>query len=246
MKYPLLFLLAACGPGIETPSLDAAATRNDAPPSPRDAAPDSAATAYRHTIAIDGTNDFVAAETFATTSSPSYRAMISWDDDNVYLGYSGPDLDPTVAAASTKWLFAYIDVDPGTATGATASQTYNTQSATLPAGFGAEYHVRRKSDGTLTSLEAYASGAWSTSMTTPTVAQTAAFVELAIPRAALGAPGKIAVTTWMINEGNLVESTYAGLYAGNFVDGYDANATKAIAIDFTASRAPNDPANAAP
>ncbi len=247
----LLVLLAACTGSSATPHLDAT-------PQPGDAhraidaiaidAPLDAAGPYRHTIAIDGTDDFVPAEIFATTSSPSFSARITWDATNLYLGYSGPDLDPSTANASTKWVFAYLDVDPGAATGAATSLTYNTQSATFPQGFGAEYYLRYKCDATFSSLEMYDGATWTTAATAPLAAHGGQYMEMSIPRAALGDPSTLGIVTWMINEGANIESSYAGLYADNFTDGYaiSLRLTKYLKADFSATRVPNDPANAAP
>jgi hypothetical protein len=171
--------------------------------------------------------------------------MVSWDATNLYVGYSGPDLDPNVGGAGTKWLFVYLDVDPGTSTGAVDSQQYNTQSAALPIGFGAEHYLRHKVDGSVNSLETYDGANWSTS-TSPVTGQGAAFFEMSIPRAALGSPETLGVSAWMINEQNLAESTFAGIYADNFTDAYDVAVTKYLKVDFAASSVPNDPANAEP
>ncbi len=240
MKWSPLVLLAACAGAGNNPKLDGStAAGSDAAVVLIDAAPD-ATTAYRHTIVIDGSDDFVASEQFTTTSSPTYATKISWDDDQVYFGFHGDDF---VTGSATKWVFAYLDTAPG---GATASQTYNTQSATLPTGFGAEYYLRHKTDNTLTSLQMWNGSAWVATTTTPTGVQSSGYFEMAIPRAAIGSPATLGIATWMINEGSTVESTYAGLYTGNFIDGYDANISKYLEVDFAAARVPNDPANRLP
>ena len=53
------------------------------------------------------------------------------------------------------------------------------------------------------------------------------FVEIRIPFSALGAtaPAKLGVVTFMLNEVSGGESTWAGLWAGSFTDGYFAVAT---------------------
>ena len=253
IRGALVVALAACGSSPSTPHLDSGhgavdAHLVDAAPHADATGPDGAPGPYRHAIAIDGTDDFVPAEVFATTSSPSYGARIAWDDTNLYLGYAGPDLDPTAANASTKWVFAYLDVDPGAGTGAATSLTYNTQHATFPTGFGAEYYLRWKCDATLASLERFDGTTWAPATTAPTSAHGTQYMEMAIARAAIGNPTKLGVVTWMINEQNLAESSYAGIYAGNFTDGYAANLAlaKYLRIDFASAAVPNDPANAAP
>lgn len=212
-------------------------------------APADAAGPYRRTITIDGVDDFVAAEQFPTTST-GYAARVTWDAQHVYVGYRGPDLDPAALDAQHKWLFVYVDVDPGaTPTGATQGQTYNTQTATFPAGFGAEYYARWKCDTTLATIERHAGGGtWTTSPTAPITGHAGNFVELAIPRSVLGASTQLGIVAFMINEKPQFEGSFAGLFAGNFTDGYAATLplTKFLRADLTAARAPNDPANVAP
>ncbi len=248
--WPLV-LVTACSTA-SSPKLDSGASADAAPDATDaptiDALPD-ALVPYRHTVAIDGVDDFTVGEQFPTTSA-SYGARVTWDDQNIYVGYMGADLNPLAADAGTKWLFVYIDTDPQatTATGATQSQTYNTQHATFPTGFGAEYYARRKCDGSLGSIEHYGGGVtWTTAATLP-MAQAGTFVELAIPRSVIGTSTSLGLVAYMVNEKQNAEGNYAGLYTGTFVDGYAANLaiTKYLRIDLTATRAPNDAANQAP
>jgi hypothetical protein len=193
---------------------------------------------HRHTIALDGIDDFTGDETFGTTST-TFTARITWDDANLYVGYSGPDLSTTVAQADTKWLFVYLDTIAG---GETQSEMYNTQRVTFPSGFAADDYARYKVDGTLTSLQHVATGVWSTVAPAPATAQSGTFVELAIPLSSIGSPSSVGIVTWMINEKMLAEGTFAGLYADNFGDGYAANLalTRYVVADFSSPRAPND------
>jgi hypothetical protein len=212
----------------------------DAPTAPR-------RDAHSHTIAIDGSDDFSGSEIFATTTA-AFSARVTWDATHVFVGYAGPDLDPAAANTRTKWVFAYVDLDPGGSTGATASHVYNTQRAVFPAGFGAELYARWKCDGTFTSIEQLQKDGRYATIATPEAAQAGTFVELAIPRALLGTAQSIGIVTWMINEKPGVEGSFAGLYAGNFTDGYsDAlPLSKYLLVDFTSDRVPIDPANQAP
>jgi hypothetical protein len=248
----LALLLAACGGAGNSPTLDGTSTNPADGTQPRGDGPQvadgpSGGSAYRHTIAIDGTNDFTAGETFQTTTSPTFTAYVTWDNDNVYLGYSGPDLATDVADASTKWLFAYIDVDPGSSTGAATSVLYNTQQATFPMGFGAEYYLRFKSDGTFKELDKYDGTTWNAMSSSPDSANSGTYTEAAFPRSLL--PGETAgIVTFMINEEDNFESTYAGLYAGDFTDGYGSDVVLAhyLKADFTSPGEPDDGANRAP
>ncbi len=258
MRYPIAFVLfvAACGGDNNNPKLDGHAPTDSRPiDAHRDGTTlvdgsGGGGSAVSHTIAIDGTDDFTAGETFATTSSPTFSAYVTWDAVNIYIGYAGPDLATTTSDAGTKWLFAYVDVDPGAATGATVSQRYNTQQITMPAGFGAEHYFRFKSDGTLRSQENYNGSDWASDATTPTSANAGMYTEAAIPRA-LFAGNTAGLVTYMINEQDGAESTFAGLYNDNFVDGYsDRTAPKALLhylrIDFTSHLDPDSGANEEP
>jgi len=246
VKLAAFVVLAACGPVpshlIDAPPSIDSARAIDA--RPIDAAPALEVGPYRHAIAIDGVDDFTSEETFATTSSAAgYAARVAWDATNLYVGYSGADI---ASGSTTKWVFAYVDLDPGGATGATTSAVYNTQHATFPTGFGAELYARWKTTATFSSIETYDGNAWSTSATPLAAAQQSTFVELAIPRSLLGGATSIGVATFMINEASGVEASYAGLYAGNFTDGYMPTLAKYLRVDFAASRTPNDPLNVAP
>ncbi len=220
-----------------SPPVDASATSDAAV-----GVPDAALAAYRHTIVVDGVDDFAAGEALATTSDPGYTARLTWDDTNLYVGYRGPDLSPTAPDAGSKWLFVYIDTDPGAGTGTGQSLTYNTQRATFPTGFGAELYARWKCSGAFASIEAWQGTGWATSATALVTGQAADFVELAIPRSLFAGAPVVGVTAWMINEKPGVESSYAGLYAGNFADGYAANLvlTRYLAADFAGTAPPAD------
>lgn len=237
----VLLALAACGPDGGTQ------THPDARPIPDGSSmrPDmSSQQPYRHAVALDGLDDFAVGEQFTTTST-SFAARITWDDKNIYVGYSGPDLAPTTTDAAQKWLFVYLDTTAG---GEAQSELYNTQRATFPAAFAAEYYVSYKCDGSLTRLRRFNGGSWADAAPAPATAQADMFLELSIPLTSIGAGTKVGIVTWMINEKPLVEGSFAGLYASNFTDGYAANLalTKYLAADFTSSRAPNDPANQQP
>lgn len=229
-----ILVAAACGTASPSAGVPDARTTADS------STPDEA-TSYRRTITLDGIDDFTADEKFLTTSD-AFAARITWDDANLYIGYGGPDLSTTVGEGNTKWLFVYLDTVPSA--GEPQSEQYNTQRATFPVDFAAEYYVRYRANGNFTTLERADAGDWMTATPAPSVAQADTFVELAIPLSSIGSPTKLGLVTWMINEKNLVEGTYAGLYADNFTDGYHATLalTAYLEIDLASSRVPNDPA----
>ena len=234
---PLLLLCAACG--------DDANVMVDARPIPDSAEIDAPSMQpHRHVITLDGNDDFAVSEAFPTTSA-SFGARITWDDANLYAGYSGPDLSTTVGDASTKWLFIYLDTITG---GEAQSEQYNTQRATFPSGFAADFYVRYKVDGTFATLERNDAGDWMTAAPAPSTAQAGTFVELAIPLTSINAGTQLGIVTWMINEKALAEGSFAGLYTDNFTDGYAVNLalTAYLHADFTSTRTPNDPANRRP
>ena len=103
---------------------------------------------YRHTISIDGMNDFNAGEVFQTTST-GYTSYITWDDDHLFLGYEGPD----VGSSQGRWLLVYLRGTAGTTTGV----PYNTQQPALP--FDARYHLAWKCDGSYRIFKEW-SGTW--------------------------------------------------------------------------------------
>lgn len=227
----MLVLVAACAGGRSSQT-----ARPDADVTPPDVLVIDGAPPYRHTITIDGTDDFTASETLPTTSA-SFTARLAWDDDNLYVGYAGPDLATNTSDAAQKWLFVYLDTTPG---GETQSELYNTQRATFPAGFGADFYARYKVSGDTTSLEQVTGGDWMTAPPAPQVGQAGTFVELAIPLAQIAAGDSLRLVTYMINEKMLAEGTYAGLFTDNFVDGYSTNMllTRAFTADFTSLFAP--------
>jgi hypothetical protein len=212
-----------------------------------DTATDAAETgaAWTHTIAIDGTNDFAAGETFVTTSGTYYTAYVTWDATYVYWAMQGADIGTTTSP--NKWLFLYIDTDPTASTGATSGVKYNTEQPVFPTGFGAEYYARWKTDDSYQTLEHYAASAWSTVATVVEHHRTGNYVEFRVKRSDLGSPSKVGLSLFMMNETSTAEAAYAGL-EGSFADGYHAtlNIAKYLYVDFAATTPPTDPSRIKP
>lgn len=234
-------------------------TREDSPGSPdaRDVAADvpvdartdvpsdtsvEAGTPWRHTISIDGANDFSAVSESIPTTSLGYTAYVTWDASNLYIGYDGLDI---ASGSTTRWVFAFLDVNPGATGGATSSPAYNTESVGFSAGFSPDFYLRWRASNDFQSLEQYSAGAWNPSSTAPQTFQMGNFVEFRIPLAALGSPTRIGITTLMLNEASLAEAAYAGLYTDNFANGYYPTipVTAYLLADLTASVTPNSAAN---
>lgn len=206
--------------------------------------PNGFGTSYRHTIAIDGTNDFLMAEErFQSTSSGTgYYGYVAWDSQYVYVGMEGADVegnDPV--KAPNTWVLLYV----GGADGTTTGQTYNTQQPTLP--FPAKWHVRWKADpaSPYTNAQVWNSGtsAWDDAMWdfTGDVFRNGTFVEIRIPRAEIGTPSTMALHASMLNETALSEGTYAAVPSTSLVggDGYDPDYTKYFEFDLDGDVVPN-------
>jgi hypothetical protein len=202
---------------------------------------------YRHTITIDGTNDFIsgaagAGEDFTTTTS-GFTAYVAWDAANLYLGYAGADM--TSPGSSTKWVLVYLDTDPAGTNGLGFGQVYNTQEPTLP--FDADYHLRWRTDDNFFGAMWVETGAWAaTTLTGLDHARAGTLVEIKIPFASIGNPATFGVVAFMINEAGGVEATYAGLYNGSFTDGYDASPADYLLLDRAVDVFPNAAANQQP
>lgn len=216
-------------------------------------APVDSGTPYRHTITIDGVNDFDAATDKLTTTTPSFDAYVSWDAAALYVGYFGVDIG--TGATANKWLLVYLDADPGAGTGATKSEVYGAQQHQLPTGFAADAYFAWKTDDSFQQFKKYSGGVWTTLATSGvTWKRTAAtsYVEMRIPFTALGVtPTKLGVVSFMLNEDSTGPWTWAGLYTGSFVDGLSATATpKAIGYyllsELGSAAAPNATANRKP
>ncbi|RMH43159.1 MAG: hypothetical protein D6689_05975, partial [Deltaproteobacteria bacterium] len=217
------------------------------PPGP-DAAPPGpdAAPPYRHTLSIDGVDDFDAAAEALPTTTATYGAYVAWDDASIYIGYRGDDI---ASGDRNRWLLVFFDTAPG---GATEGETYNTQRPGLPAGFAADYVWRWRASNDFQQLQRFDGTAWVDTGVVPATFQAGTFVETAIPRSAVGAIGSANITALMINETPLAEWAYAGLYDGNFTDGYyDAAVspipmTSFLSADFASPAPPNDPSRRRP
>jgi hypothetical protein len=183
------------------------------------------APAYRHTIRLDGSNDFFGSadrgELVPTTSGgfPGWfvLAFVTWDDDKLYLAWETSQVghvpDPMTAFT------VYVDVDPGVAAGSASAQPFGTQAANLPTGFLADYRLRWATDGTV-SLARYDGAAW---QVLPGIdiqfATGERFVELSVPLAQLGSPARMGLLGHWQTSGPTFEKTFGGWYLDSFVDG---------------------------
>lgn len=177
--------------------------------------PDAMPSAYSHTIAIDGTNDFSATDESFVTSSKGYTAYLAWDQTYLYVAVQGQDISSNDA---TRFVQLYLGT--GSA-GTTTGLSYNTQQPTLP--FSADYHLRWKADNTFTGALSWDGSAWVDTLWdfTDDVVQSGDFLEFRIPRDDIGAPTELAVHISMINETNGNEFSFAAMPGNSFTDAYD-------------------------
>lgn len=199
-----------------------------------------------HTINIDGSNDFVADETFSGTSGSTW--YFTWDDTNFYFAIDASDVN---SGDGNKWVHLYIDTDPNDpitgGNGSTSGVTYNTQQPTLA--FSSNYHFRWKADNSYTNMLDYndGTGSWTDDNTGSgnfgiQAFQSGTFVEFSIPRASLGSPNNIHVSGAMINEAGGGEFTFFAFPSINS-EGYDANHDNWYGFHLSENQSPNNPVN---
>ncbi len=182
-----------------------------------------------HTINIDGTNDFAASENISTSTS-GYVNYITWDKDNLYIGYTGDDIG--TSESDKKWIVFYFDTDPkldpassGDA-GTTAAIGFNTQNWTLP--FNADYMLQVRTDEGFNSFKKYSGSNWADS-TTAGISfydnDASNFIEIKIQLSKLGSPQQINVLGYFINETAFSETTYGIFPSSSLADGYYSSGT---------------------
>ncbi len=204
--------------------------------------------AYRRTEPIDGINGFTVNESFPTTTG-GFGAFITYDDQNIYVGYSGTDID---SGSDTIWVQVFFDVDPGSGNGATTGEVYNTLQPGMPTGFGADYYFRWLANEATIDVRQFSGGVWGASTAAPVTVKSGTFVETSIALADLGNPTRLGVTALIVKETPFAEFSFAGLYEGNFVDNYYGVDTSPIPLtkfaefDFTSANVPVSPANQRP
>lgn len=175
-----------------------------------------------HTIAMNGTNNFLSDETF-TTSTDTITAYCTWDANYLYLAYTADFLSSANdTVRGTTDMFWYIDTDPHpenplSGNGTDKAATYWTnimeqqpfwfeeQSWTLP--FYADYFVRGdyvKQDSVYGRYGPYnaSTGSWDakdldTSLANLNMNQS--YYEVAVPWDSLAYPAHIYIVGWLVS-----------------------------------------------
>lgn len=187
---------------------------------------------YRHTILIDGVNDFIIGDEQFPTSTAGYSAYLTWDDAYLYIGIDGWAIGP--AASDDTNVLIYLSGPAGSLTGI----TYNTQTPELP--FSARYHVFWRTTGTYTGALEY-TGSWTHVGWdfTGDVAKSGSYFEMRISLADIGSPLTARVHLSIINAKELSEWTYCAVPSASFTDGYDPHYSMYYDFDFSSEGAPN-------
>jgi hypothetical protein len=192
------------------------------------------APAYAHTVTVDGSlADWTADELFPTTSGVG-SGGVTWDASTLYVSFDHPDVS---TGGASHWQVAYFGSGrPGSPVGA----TLGTQTPGLP--FEAELAVRRKSDGSYDDLLIWdvAGQQWYSypNLTSQgfQVAESGTQLEIGIPRIYVSYVADVALMS--VYEGAGFESSYAGVPATAFTDGYDPDLASALSFDLSLPDAP--------
>lgn len=171
-----------------------------------------------HTIAIDGVNDFFTWETLKTTTA-GYTNYLSWDDDFLYLGYFGADVD-----ASDRVLMFYFSTNEGS--GLCYGEMLNTQAPVLP--FKADFAIRFNSDYSWDSAVS-SNDAWVWSedpfdiQSVSDLFRSGDYMEMRIAKTNFGSSDFLDYYAQMVNTTSMSEETYGAVPSDALSDGYDSN-----------------------
>ncbi len=173
---------------------------------------------YAHTITIDGVNDFTASTEEFSTSNSDYKAYITWDANNIYIGMNGS------MGSSTRRLFVYFG--DGSGIGESSGEQYDGPEPILP--FNASYCFQWslyydsvnlfKGNGTgWTEITPSFSGVWN---------RTNSFFECKIPKADIGITSRLQVhiSIKQSSSGNIIVALpFNSIDSDDFVSYYDFN-----------------------
>ena len=146
-----------------------------------------------HTIVIDGTNDFD--EDTELMASENYTLYMTWDSNNLYLGFENMDLN------NDGDLFVDIDTDQTAGSGAPTGSWGRVNYAST---YRAEYQVAIEGGGGSIQLNEYSDGSWSYPGSNGCNSYEGwsgnGFTEIGIPWASLGNPEGIALAVHVSEE----------------------------------------------
>ncbi|GAB4437869.1 MAG: hypothetical protein OHK0011_20780 [Turneriella sp.] len=154
---------------------------------------------YYHTITVDGSYDFSASDE-EFDASDTKKVQIAWDETNVYIGYTNEDFNVT-----NKALCVALQTNPPASPSSRAlpfQDYYEGSTVTVPFEADYLYFVKYNSGGEKY-RRTYSGGSWNARESNPTgfseymqATGMGNATELAIPRAEIGNPSKIAITVY--------------------------------------------------
>lgn len=190
---------------------------------------------YRHTIVVDGVNDFTGGEAFATTTS-GQEVYFTWDDTHLYVGCSGSTMD---AMSVTEFIVLYFDTDPGSGLGASSGRILAVQEPAFLSDFRPDFMLTLSLDFSTLGFSAYAGAAWSPVTSGAVHAAGGGYLEMSIPLSDLGDPAALRTTFAVIVTDLFSEWTYVGAPETIFTDGYDPDYQDHLDFDFSSEFPPN-------
>ncbi len=180
-----------------------------------------------HTLNIDGLNDFkVATEKFNTTSNSTLPAYVTWDNQYLYVGFSGSTPSGTVTDNDRAY-HIYLDTDPQsnptTGTGSVYGSAWRF-SPMLP--FTANYHYAFKTVNNEEVKQYYNNSFWANATFATNNWKGAGFWEARIKLSDIGNPTKIYLVAYVEEDWN------NGFICGGLPSGLFTNTNTQGAITF--------------
>jgi hypothetical protein len=197
--------------------------------------PSAVGAAWAATLDVDGDpGDWSSDVRLETTSGSGTGAVVTWDADNVYLGFDNPDV-----ASGGASHFGVVYLGDGDADGDPTGRGFHTQQPGLP--FASDRRIVVRADGGYDSFDVFSGGAWaSTSLADAGVTEAEGTVlELAVPRALLGGDRMELAVVWLY-EGAGFETSFHGVPAEAFAGGtYDPDVSAWLSFELNRPTAPS-------
>lgn len=196
--------------------------------------------AWWHEIAVDGsvTNEWLAGDEDFSTTSGLGTTWVTWDTDRLYVAAQHPDV---LFGGPLNWLVIYVGDG---VSGQTTGVTYGTQTPSFPVPMhhqvqwqaNDDFNQLTSSDGVnWSTLEPFWLGTHGSDWAEYELEET---VEFAIPWRTLGVGRSAVVYVGWLYEGAPYESTYAGVPATAFADGYNPTIGAVLSVDLASGSSP--------
>lgn len=155
--------------------------------------------AFRHTVVVDGINDFFPMSDAIATSTAGTQLYVTHDETDLFVGLSSPDIAP--AGAGNKFVYFLFSTDAALAAGNTLSSDGKAKFGT---GKAMTYHYKERiAGGTYTEYRIGNASGWTTDWGTQNKTSFVAsgFLEARIALAELGgaSPSSVAVTAYTVD-----------------------------------------------